>query len=393
MKCICMYTPTSSGGHAQYTWELMSALTRLEGVRAELVTSQDLAARFRTTAYPIHQILPPLAHRDQFRTRLGWAANRKLHYPRCERCFIQWLRGRPDIDVVHFQEHTPWRARRFFDTVRSMGKSVFYTVHNVRPHKYPPFIPKHRLDEWDRQSWKACDGLFVLSPRLKDSLVEFLGPKHPPIHVVPHGIWTVSTNGNSPSLVERLGLKRLLFFGAIRRNKGLELLLRAAGSLGEYSLTIAGEPRERDYFESQVLPAVNRLKAAGVRIDLIDRFIDDDELSELFAAHSAVVLPYTAEFTSQSGVVFMALAHDLPVVASNVGGLADLLSEFPVGTTFAENDAEDLARAVRELHAVQGCDRLAAAICAAKRKYSWDECARETLRAYGCVGEPMRACA
>jgi glycosyltransferase involved in cell wall biosynthesis len=388
-----MYTPTSAGGHAQYTWELMTALSRLGSGRAELVTGEDLDPRFRTAQYPVHPILPTISHRKQFRTRIGWAANRVLHYPRCERRFLEWLRGRPDIAAVHFQEHTSWRAGRLFRAVKAMGKSVYYTVHNVRPHAYPPFIPTGSVDRWDRDCWNSCDGLFVLSPRLREELAGFLGGSHPPIHVAPHGVWTVGRHPDGPSVAERLSFKRLLFFGAIRRNKGLDVLLRAAELLPEYSLTIAGEPREREYFESEVRPAIERLRAQGARIDLIDRFVPDEELPQLFARHSAVVLPYTNGFTAQSGAVFMALAYDMPVVASEVGGLRDLFDEFAVGTTFAAQTPDDLARAVRELHADANRDRLASEIRAAKRKYSWDEAACQTARAYGWVAQPVRACA
>lgn len=387
-----MYTPTRTGGHAQYTRELLRALTRISE-SVELVTSEDLDPCFRGSEYPVHQILPPLRHRSHFRSRLGWAANRLSHYPRCERQFLQWLRGRPDIGAVHFQEHTSWRAPRFFGAVKASGRSVFYTVHNVRPHAYPPFVPPHQVDRWDRAAYRMCDGLFVLSPRLKDELSKFLGEPHPPIHVAPHGVWSVPERFHAPSMVDRMRLKRLLFFGNIRRNKGLDILLHAAGQMPDFGLTIAGEPREREYFESEVRPLVRRLCASGSRIDLIDRFIGDDELAELFAGHSAVVLPYTPGFTAQSGVVFLALAYDVPVVASKAGGLADLFDEFRVGSTFAADDARDLARAVRELHAEDRSEQLAGEIRAAKRRYSWDESARQTARAYGWAAQPMRACA
>ena len=71
-----------------------------------------------------------------------------------------------------------------------------------------------------------------------------------------------------------------------------------------------------------------------MKIDLIDRFIPDSEVGRLFKTHSAIVLPYTGEFKAQSGVVFMALAHELPVVASEVGGLRDLLNQYKIGVTF-----------------------------------------------------------
>jgi len=381
---ICMYTPTASGGHARYTWELMTALSRIPDCKVELVSSETLEAQFRAAPYPVHPILPALTHRREFWTKVTWAASRLMHYPRCERVFLDWLGKRPDVGGVHFQEHTIWLAESLFRSVRAMGKRVFYTVHNVRPHAYPPLIPRHMVDEWDRQSWRQCDGLFVLSEQLREDLAKFLGRGHPPIYVARHGTWspTEGPRNAAPTLRERLRAKRLLFFGNIRRNKGLDVLLRAAQSLPDYSLTIAGEPRELRYFNAEVVPAIERLRAAGRDVRLRNEFIPDEQLPELFAQHSAFVLPYTTEFTAQSGVVFMALTHDLPVIASAVGGLRDLLGEFRIGLTFEANRDDQLAAAIRELHEGGHVDDLATEIRRAKARYSWDAAAAETARAY-----------
>jgi len=381
---VCMYTPTASGGHARYTWELMSALSRIPDCKPELVSSETLEARYRSAPYPVHAILPSLTHRSEFRTKLTWAASRLMHYPRCERQFLEWLRGRADIGIVHFQEQTTWLAESLYRGVRAMGKRVFYTVHNVRPHAYPPLIPRSMVDDWDRQAWRQCDGLFVLSEQLREDLAKFLGVGRPPIYVAPHGIWspTEAQRQAVPGLGERLRGKRLLFFGNIRRNKGLDLLLRAAESLPEYSLTIAGEPRELRYFEAEVVPAVERLRAAGRDIRLMNHFIPDDQLAALFAEHSAFVLPYTTDFTAQSGVVFMALTYEIPVIASAVGGLRDLLREFRIGSTFEPQQVDGLARAVRQLHEAARGDELSREIRRAKDRYSWDAAAEETARAY-----------
>jgi glycosyltransferase involved in cell wall biosynthesis len=387
-----MYTPTASGGHARYTWELMSALSRVPDCEVELVSSETLEPQFRAAPYPVHAILPSLTHRREFRTKLTWAASRLMHYPRCERLFLEWLRGRPDIGIVHFQEQTFWLAEALYRSVRALGKRVFYTVHNVRPHAYPPLIPRHMVDDWDRQSWRQCDGLFVLSEQLRDDLSKFLGRGHPPIHVAPHGTWSPTGARPAGSIRERLRAKRLLFFGNIRRNKGLDVLLRAAESLPDYSLTIAGEPRELRYFEAEVVPAVERLRSAGRDVRLMNQFIPDDHLADLFAQHSAFVLPYTTDFTAQSGVVFMALTHDIPVIASAVGGLRDLLGQFRIGRTFEANRHDQLAAAIRDLHEGGRADDLAEEIRRAKARYSWESAAEETAKAYrAAAGNAERA--
>lgn len=380
---VCIFSPTPRGGHARYTWELLTAMARHPrgDFRYELITSTDLEASFRETEYPVHPILSPIRERSTFRTRLGWALNRLTHYPVREFALLHWLRSRPDIAAVHLQEWKPWLAAALIQSIQRVGKKVFYTVHNVLPHRYPAGIPKRLMDHWIRRACRSCDGLFVHTDRLAGELRDFLGNGHPPIHVVPHGVWTVDTASDQP-LYERLAQKRLLFFGAIRRNKGLDLLLRALPQLPGYRLTIAGEPCEPDYFRSEIEPRIAELRAAGVQIDLLDRFIPETELAGLFSSHSAIVLPYTRGFVAQSGVVFMALAHGLPVVASTAGGLGDLLGEFRIGTTFDADAPETLAAAVERLHASSHRNEIQRQIAAARRRFTWHAAAGATIAGY-----------
>jgi glycosyltransferase involved in cell wall biosynthesis len=390
---ICMYTPSADGGMAQYAWELMHALAAHSHgtARYELVSGQDLHEQFRSDAYPVHAILPPLRHRDQFATPLNWVANRLMHYPHREWHFLRWLKRRPDLAGVHFQEWTPWLAAPMFRAIRRMGKKIFYTVHNVVPHHYPRGVPKPVMDGWIRKACLLCDCLFVHTDKLADQLSAFLGAgSHPPIQVVPHGVWTVRDAAQMTPMDQRLKWKRLLFFGSIRRNKGLDLLLRAAELLPDYSITIAGEPQEKQYYHEEVLPQIKRLRDSGVKIDLRDHFHPDDEVGPLFARHSAVVLPYTKGFVAQSGVIFMALAYEVPVVASEVGGLRDLFDQYQVGETFADGTAKGLADAISALHANPGREDVVKEIRAAKRRFSWSAAASATIAGYCRVPEGRR---
>jgi glycosyltransferase involved in cell wall biosynthesis len=397
MKTICMYTPSADGGMAQYAWELMHALAAHAGGAGrqfELVSGRDLEEQFKSEAYPVHAILPPLRHRSAFSNRAAWVASRLTHYPHREWRFLRWLRGRPDIDGVHFQERTPWLASWMFRRVRAMGKKVFYTVHNVQPHNYPALVPRAVVDGWMRKSCMACDGLFVHTEPLAAQLAQFLGDGHPPIQVVPHGVWTVRDTSAMPTVEKRLKWKRLLFFGAIRRNKGLDLLLRAMEQLPGYRLTIAGEPLERQYFTDGVLPQIMRLRASGVEIDLQDHFTPDEAVAGLFARHSAVILPYTQEFVAQSGVIFMALAHEIPVVASEAGGMRDLFAQYKVGETFTESTAVGLAAAIERLHGDEThAARLIEEIRAAKRRFSWGAASSATIAGYAMAQEGRKEAA
>ena len=270
-------------------------------------------------------------------------------------------------------EFAPW-ARRFSTPITMSSRT------NIR--NSIPANPSW-TDGAAGLAWKPTAIVRSRAILLADKLSRFLGENHPPIRVVPHGVWTVPETGKPPSLDERLGWKRLLSFGAIRKNKGIDLLLRAAEQLPGYSITIAGEPLHLDYFRTEILPLVRRLQAKGVKVDLLDRFIPDEQVGALFASHSAIVLPYTSQFVAQSGVAFMALAYDLPVVASEAGGLRDLFDQFKIGATFRDATPEALAAAVQaalfaRLTARSGQKQIAAAT----ERYSWQQAARATLAGY-----------
>ncbi len=381
-ELICMYTPSAVGGHALYTMEILSALAKRDGrYRFELVTSEDLGPQYHTSAYPITRILPPLKHRKSFATPAHWMLSRATHYQRRERLFVKWLRGRADVAGVHFQEIAPWLSAGVYRNVHRMGKKVFYTVHNVVPHRCPKYIPRRQMLRWVREGYRQCDGLFVHTDALAKELERFIGGAHPPIQVAPHGVWSIAGNAAIPSMKERLAWKKLLFFGSIRRNKGLDLLLAASRLMPQYSITIAGWAGEPDYFHSEVVPQVNQLKAEGRQIDLQAKFFPDDELPGLFASHSAIMLPYTQNFMAQSGVVFMAMAHEVPVVASEAGGLADLLGKYRIGVTFRRHTPEALANAVEALM-MESPDSLQRQIQQAKQFNSWQRAAEATMDGY-----------
>ena len=387
-----MFAPQAEGGHPRYVRELMTSLACQpdSGYRFEWVSTEDLEEQFKSDQYTVHTALPRLRRRHEFATPLHWAASRLLYYPRRELAFLEYLKTRPDIIAVHFQEWKPWLAATLFRQIKKLGKKVFYTVHNIQPHNYPKFLPRSVLNGWIRKGCLECDGLFVLTGQLKGRLSEFLGQPHPPIRVTPHGVWTVDDFAQDLTVEERLEKKRLLFFGSIRRNKGLDLLLRAAVDLPGFGITIAGPPDEKVYVQTEILPRIKSLREAGMNIDLFDRFVPDNEVGRIFTSHSAIVLPYTKSFMAQSGVAFMALAYELPMIASEAGGLRDLMNEFKVGVTFADYTPVGLANAVRSLYAGGRPADLAAQIRAARNHYSWDAAARETIAGYRTVLQGRR---
>jgi glycosyltransferase involved in cell wall biosynthesis len=381
-----MYTPSASGGHARYTHEVLSALAakgQPEGIRVSLVTSRDLASEYRTDRYPIYDVLPRLLPRSAFRSPVTWGLSRVVHYYKRETAFLRWIEKHGSAcDAVHFQEYTMWLAPRHLRSLKARGIRLFFTVHNVYPHRHTPGKPRVTdplLLHWRRTAFRLCDGLFVHTESLREQLAEFLGGEHPPIVVTPHGVWSSADAARAVTDVEeRVGRRRLLFFGVARPNKGLHTLLRAMEGLDDCTLTVAGQPAEPRYQE-QIQAMAKRLPQG--RVELIDRFIEDEEMGRIFGQSSLVVLPYIS-FAGQSGVLHDALAYGLPVVATDVGALGESVLRWGIGQVVPPGDDVALAGAVREMLTPHRYVQASRAVDRARADLSWDRSAEIMIEAY-----------
>ena len=131
-------------------------------------------------------------------------------------------------------------------------------------------------------------------------------------------------------------------------------------------IVIAGEGEEMTRYR--------RLMAHPERFAIHDRWISDDERSQLFARASVVVLPYVE--ASQSGVVPIAYAHGKAVVASRVGGLPEAVEDGRTGLLVPPGDPAALARALARVLTDPGLRR---ALGEAGRRKLARECAPEAV--------------
>jgi glycosyltransferase involved in cell wall biosynthesis len=174
---------------------------------------------------------------------------------------------------------------------------------------------------------------------------------------------------------------RLLFFGMIRPNKGVDVLLQALERLPQCELTIAGAAEEPHYLE-RIRRLVQQFPPG--RVTLIDRYVSADEVAALFDQSRLVILPYT-NFTAQSGVLHDALAHGRPVVATDVGALGECVRRWGIGRVVPPSDAVSLAGAIE-----QSLDRAAyaaalAAIARVRGELTWTRAAEATIDVYRSI--------
>lgn len=157
---------------------------------------------------------------------------------------------------------------------------------------------------------------------------------------------------------------QLLAVGRFVRKKGFPDLLRAAGILAEqgvdFRLTLAGDGTLR-----------RSLEALAARLGIADRvgfpgFVPHDRVGELFLRSDVFVMPsVVAPSGNRDGlptVILEALAHGVPVVATAVSGIPEILEDGVTGFLVPERDPGALADAIRRMLA----DR-AAALAMGKR--------------------------
>lgn len=157
------------------------------------------------------------------------------------------------------------------------------------------------------------------------------------VHVIPHGVYDVF-GGELPPKPVPASQFNVLFFGLVRDYKGLRYLIEAfhANPSPHWRLQIVGE--EWDPVE---LPNDDRITRVPV-------YVDDTEVSRLFASAHVLVLPYTR--ASQSGVGHIAVQFGIPIVATRVGGLVESLRSY-AGTVFVDpGRPEMIETALRLIH-------------------------------------------
>jgi D-inositol-3-phosphate glycosyltransferase len=263
---------------------------------------------------------------------------------------LSWLRAagsirrqRPDLVLIHYW--MPFLAPALGGIARRLRRGGVRTagiVHNALPHE------RRRIDPaLGRFFFNSCDALVTLSPTVSADL-EALGVRTPLVAGRHPRYAQFGEAMPRRDALEKLGLKPggplLLFFGFVRKYKGLRTLLEAMPrireALPEVRLIVAGE-----FYEDRG-PYDDMIRQSGLagRVEVRDRFIPTEEVRLLFSAADLVVQPYLS--ATQSGVGAIASAFERPIIATRVGGLAEEIEGEGVGLVVSPGDPSELAAAV-----------------------------------------------
>ena len=292
-------------------------------------------------------------------------------------------RERPDFVLMKYW--TPFMAP-CFGTIARIARGNGHTkvlcqIDNVEPHE------RHLTDKpFNRYYLHSVDGFVYMSEQVHSELRAY---SDAPALFSPHPLFeNFGERVERSEACVRLGLdpanRYVLFFGLIRDYKGLDLLLdawaqlRRAGRTEGRRLIVAGE------FYTAREPYLNRSADNGLQDEVLlhDRFIPDDDVKYYFSAADFVVQPYKT--ATQSGVTQIAYQFCVPMVVTDVGGLAEIVPDGRVGYV-CEPTPEGVAGAIERMYEGDTLQRFRENCVEERRRFSWEEMCSRITELYGLV--------
>jgi glycosyltransferase involved in cell wall biosynthesis len=276
-------------------------------------------------------------------------------------------KDKPDIILVRFW--IPFMGPALGTILRQVRKNkhtrIIGLADNVIPHEKRPgdsLFTKYFLG--------SCHAFITMSEKVMTDLRSFEISK--PARLVAHPLYDNFGEAISKSAArEKLGIgpgeKVILFFGFIRKYKGLDILLEAMADPrikeAGIKLLVAGEFYEDEKVYQDVIDRM------GTRQQLImhTHFIPDSDVVNYFCASDVVIQPYRN--ATQSGVTPLAYHFEKPMVVTNVGGLPSMVPDRKCGIVAAV-DPQAIATAILDAYAL-GEEFFIPHLRSEKQKLSW----------------------
>jgi glycosyltransferase involved in cell wall biosynthesis len=274
-------------------------------------------------------------------------------------------RIKPDLVIIRYW--IPFMAPCLGTIARFLKKPtrIIGMTDNIVPHE------KRAGDKlMTRYFIKACHGFITLSTTVNQELKSFTNK---PSVYFPHPI-----NDNLGSIMnqkearEFLNLEPdgnyILFFGIVRKYKGLDLLLKALNRKDiikkDIKLIIAGE------FYDKPATYYNLIEQLGLKdqVIIVNKFIPGSHIKYYFSAADLVAQTYHS--ASQSGITQIAYHFERPMLVTNVGGLSEIIPDKKVGYV-VEKDPGAIARAIRDFYENKKFGEFHTNVKEEKQKYSW----------------------
>jgi glycosyltransferase involved in cell wall biosynthesis len=282
---------------------------------------------------------------------------------------------KPDLLIIRYW--LPFMAPCLGFTARRVkkllpGVTIKAICDNVVPHEHRP---------GDRMLTKyftgACDSFVVMSKSVMDDLRTFTSK---PAVMKFHPVYDIFGQPVPKAEARKqLGLepegRYVLFFGFIRKYKGLDLLLEAMAALKQpdVKLLVAGE------FYEDAKPYQELIDKLGIRDRLVlkTEYIPKEDVRYWFSAADLVAQPYRD--ATQSGVTQIAYHFEKPMVVTDVGGLPEIVPDGKAGYVVAPEPGS-IAKAIAGFYENNAGEKLLPGVKEMKKRFSWEEFAEGIVK-------------
>jgi starch synthase len=276
------------------------------------------------------------------------------------------------------------------------------TSHSLEPHrpwKAEQLGGGYRVSSWaERTAYEAADAVIAVSNGSRhDVLDAYPTLDEAKVHIVHNGI---DTDFYAPdpdtTVLERLGVDldrpSAVFVGRITRQKGVPHLLRAALAFDpEVQVVLLAGAADTPELKAETDAAIAELHASRDGVFLVSEMLPRDQVRQVLTHSTVFVCPSIYE---PLGIVNLeAMACETAVVASDVGGIPDVVVPGETGTLVHYDPAETtefeagIAAAVNDV--VRDPARAEAMGKAGRRRaiaeFGWDAAARKTVAIYESV--------
>ena len=380
---ICMLTwefpPRIVGGIARHCFGLSRALSK-RGHEVHVVTLEfpGAPAFEEMEGVKIHRVRIELGHPDF----ITWT----FIFNHFMEKIVANLSKDEEFDVIHI--HDWLTAPVGISSKYYLRKPLVSTVHSIEIGRAQGLNNPNSLLIDGLEWWMTYESKKVIScsNSMKGELEQHFHLPSEKITVIPNAVdlSKYQRNIDKNAVKRRYGIesheKIILFIGRLVPQKGVEYLVRAIPLIlqqhKDAKFVVVGDGWSRDYLENMV-----RSAGFGEKIRFLG-FISDLELTELTMSADALVIPSVYE---PFGIVALeGMAAGVPVVAANVGGLAEIIEHERTGVLVYSKNPESIAWGVNRILSDQGYANWL--VQNAKKKvrevYSWEAAAQKTVEVY-----------
>ncbi len=274
----------------------------------------------------------------------------------------------PDYVIIRYW--LPFMAPALGTIAKLIKKTtkVFAITDNVIPHEKrigDSLLTKYFI--------KSCDAFLTLSSSVLDDLSEFTDTKEKIF--IPHPIYdSFGEIVDKKQAKQNLGLeengKYLLFFGFVRRYKGLDIMIdvmedKRIQDLG-VKLIVAGE------FYDNKQEYISQINSLGISENIILKsdFIPEEDVKNYFCACDMITQTYRT--ATQSGVTQIAYHFERPMLVTSVGGLAEIVPHNKVGYV-CDINTKDIADCVVDFYDNNKEKQFSENTKTEKKRFTWKE--------------------